>query len=1019
MSDAEGSRGAAERVARSVAPTDSKVRAMMRAGRQVALDSRDYAPRLREIWATASDPIENEPAYGDWLDSRRGDHDSFLERLDRRDFEGRSVPIELFVMVSDAEAARGLSATVDSLKNQWVSDWTLTIVSAVEVTVADDTGAPANRISIRRCDASRCLHEVVGLMNNGDQSANLVVLESGDRLEPDFLHELVSKLWDTPEATVVHWDDDLVRGRKSSTDPLFRSTWSPELLFSANPLGRSFSIRRRELARVGGLDAELGDGAWWDLLFRLDLSSAAVGRIPKVLAHLKRRPSIPAGVGVDLVKRAITRRGEAAHVVAFGSAVRVVWELAEAPHVTVIIPTRHNTEMMRNCLPTLAATDYPSFDVLVVDNGGRCAEAEQWYNDNSCDLDLEVLWWEEEFNYSRVNNVAAARARGEVLLFLNDDTELVDADWMREMVSWVVRPEIGLVGLQLTDAAGLIQHGGVVVGVDRFASHLFVGLPPHTSTIFGSTDWYRNVLSVTGACVAVRRSVFEQIGGFDERFVLCGSDVVLGLDTRFLGLRNLVTPMVRVKHLESVTRGSSVPSGDFFASYWRYQKYLRGGDPYFSPLLSNRTGAPQLARRNEIPPVESVGPILGRDFAPFRQTSTSHESESLASSCRADDHLVQGVRSLHAANADRFEVASINWYFPDIDSPFYGGINTALRIADQLRSTHGVTSRFIIQGNPNPDFFRSALAAAFPSLLDSDIHFLAGPDDPALQDMPYADISIATLWVTAYSVARVTNTKRKFYLIQDFEPSFYPAGTNYALCEESYLLGLYGLCNTQRLLDIYERDYRGVGGAFMPAVDHTVFHSNGRRPLDHDGPTTVFMYARPGHWRNCWEIAEPALLAVKARFGPDVRIVTAGSWATTDELGQGIEHLGMLDYRDTGELYRRCDVGIALTLSAHPSYLPLELMACGTPVVAFDNPAGDWILRDGFNSVRCRRTVDSLAEAISALVADPMLRVRLGAAATSTIADRFSDWTLALGGIHDILSDPEGWVGPVAGAEFP
>jgi glycosyltransferase involved in cell wall biosynthesis len=179
------------------------------------------------------------------------------------------------------------------------------------------------------------------------------------------------------------------------------------------------------------------------------------------------------------------------------------------------------------------------------------------------------------------------------------------------------------------------------------------------------------------------------------------------------------------------------------------------------------------------------------------------------------------------------------------------------------------------------------------------------------------------------------------------------------------------------------------------------------------------MYARPGHWRNCWELAEPALIEVKRRFGSDVRIITAGSWATGDDLGMGIEHLGMLDYRDTGELYRQCDVGIALTLSAHPSYLPLELMACGTPVVAFDNPAGDWILRDGVNSVRCRRTVDSLADAIGGLVADPARRVAMSAAASRTIAERFSSWSDTLDGVYDILADPQGWTGPARGSEFP
>ncbi len=1005
-------RGPAERVARVVAPTDSRVRALLRVGRQLARDGREYAPQFREVWESANDPIDREPKYTEWLQRDRGDRERFEQRVEQGDFDRRHVGIEVFILGDVEASAHQIQRTVDSLVAQWVQDWSATIVTQAPIELTSD---PRLVVSVS-ADRSVLAH-VADLLAEGDPTSFLLVLEAGDRLEPDFIHELVSTAWDRPAAELIHWDDDVCT-RRATTDPQFRPSWSPEILLSANPLGRSYAIRRSALQRSGGFNAALGDGAWWALLLALNPATSAVERIPRVLNHLHRRPSVSASAGAAIVSDALRDAGREAQVVPFGSAVRVLWPLENPPHVTVIIPTRHNVAMMQNCLPTLMATDYPSFDVLVVDNGGRTPESEQWYVDNRGDLDLEVIWWDEEFNYSRVNNVAAQHARGEVLLFLNDDTEAVDPDWMREMVSWTQQPDIGLVGLQLVEGQGRIQHGGVVIGVNGFADHLFIGLEPHTDTIFGSTDWYRNTLSVTGACVAVRRDLFEQIGGFDERFVLCGSDVVLGLDTKFLGLRNLVTPMVRVKHLESVTRGTSVPSGDFFASYWRYQKYLRGGDPYFSPQLSNRTGAPQLSRRNEIPAVETVGPLLGRNFTPFRQSSTRHESDMLARSCRADQQLVESVRALHASSLGRQEVESINWYFPDIDSPFYGGINTALRMADHLRSTRGVRSSFVIQGDRNPEFFRSALAAAFPSLVDSALYFLRGPDDPDLHEIPPADVSIATLWVTAYTVARVTNTRRKFYLIQDFEPSFYPAGTNYALCEESYLLGLYGLCNTQRLLDIVTRDYCTTGGAFMPAVDQSVFHDRNRRPLDHDGPATVFMYARPGHWRNCWEIAEPALTEVKRRFGSGVRIVTAGSWATPDDLGMGIEHLGMLDYRDTGELYRQCDVGIALTLSAHPSYLPLELMACGTPVVAFDNPAGDWILRDNDNSVRCRRTVDALADAVAGLVADPERRVAMGAAASRTIAERFSSWPAALDGVYDILADPQGWVGPAAGADF-
>lgn len=994
-------------LARRVAPPTSLTRAGLRLGRQLGRDGVAYLPRLRAIWELASQPAPVDPAYAEWLARHRPDADELSDQ--RKLHDERVLPVDVEIVVIPGVAGRaGVAATVRSLVHQSCGTWRATVLVPAEWAPRGD-----RRITVVPTDPVDVPAALSARIADGAPASLVVVLEAGDLAEPDFVHHLISHAWDDPAADLLHWDDDLLDPTGAPDDPRFRPSWSPDTLLGTDYLGHSFAMRRRALQRAGGFDAALGDAAWWDLLLRADLRDDLVVRIPRVLVHLSRRIVADPTAGVAVVSAHLARRGLDAEVVPGPAGVQVRWSVPEPPPVTIVIPTLHNVEMLTGCLPSLARTDYPAFDVRIVDNGGRTPEREAWYADQArtLGLDLDVTWWDEPFNYSRVNNVTAAGARGEVLVFLNDDTVLVDPGWLTEMVGWAQQPDIGLVGLQLLDANGAIQHGGVVVGVNGFADHLFLGMAPHTDTVFGSTDWYRDVLSVTAACVAVRREVFEQVGGFDERFVLCGSDVVLGFDTRFLGLRNVCSPVVEVRHLESVTRGRTVPLGDFHASYWRYQKYLRGGDPYFSPSLSTRTGIPSLRRADDRGPMAQVGAVLGRDFTVFRQTSEEGEALWLADICRADDGVVDEVRALHALTEGRAEVASINWFFPDIDSPFYGGINTALRMAEYLQREHGVAHRFVVMADTNEAYFRSALEAAFPTLADVPMTFVSDPNDPALADVPYADVAIATLWVTAYSVARFPNTRRKFYLIQDFEPQFYPAGTNYALSEEGYRLGLYGLCNTERLADLVRRDYGVVANAFMPAVDDTVFHARGRRPMVHDGPVTVFVYARPGHWRNCWEMASLALTELKDRYGDDVRIVTAGSWARPDDLGRGIEHLGLLDYRDTGELYRRCDVGVALTVSAHPSYLPLELMACGVPVVAFDNPAGNWILEHEVNALRSRRTVDGLAEALGRLVGDAAERERLGAAAEATIAERFADWDAAFAGVHDILSDPDGLAG--------
>ena len=746
------------------------------------------------------------------------------------------------------------------------------------------------------------------------------------------------------------------------------------------------------------------------MLFRCDLGADRTRRVPRVLLHARRRPEPSPAASVAAVRRHLERRGEAADVTFERGTVRVRWQVEDWPHVTVVIPTRHNRALMAACLRDLARTDYPTFDVVVVDNGERTDDKEQWYDREFPSLDLNVSWWAESFNYSAVNNAGAAIARGDVLVFLNDDTEMPDPEWMREMVRWALRPDIGVVGAQLIGADGEIQHGGVILGMHGFADHLFQGMPHDAPSLVGPTSWYRNVLANTGACIAMRRVLFEELGGFDERFVMCGSDVVLGLDAALRGLRNVCTPFAGVRHLESATRGRGVvPKEDFFASYWRYQYWVSAGDPYFSPNLSLHSSEPMLRSRFELTPAERAAPILGRTPKVFRMQSDAAEAEMLANTFRVVDADARSVDALHRTHASPAAPRSINWFLPDIDSPFYGGVNTVLRLASYLARNHDVDNRFVFWAESNDPYFRSAIGAAFPELKHAPIAF-HDASIAALELVPEADAAVATLWATAYSVAQFEGAKRKYYMIQDFEPMFYPAGTLYALAEESYRLGLYGLCNTEHMLQVYEQRYGGRGTSFEPAIDPAIFHAEGRsfdRTLDQ--VATVFVYARPGHWRNCGELAFIALQELKQRLGDRVRIVTAGSWATPDDVGSGIEHLGLLDYQALGDFYRACDVGVALTVSEHPSYLPLELLACGVPVVAFDNPAGHWLLRDHENSLLARRTVDSLRDAIERIVLDPELGRELARNGLRDIAERYGSWDASFSGVYGYLSDPEGF----------
>src|SRR5262249_40287065 len=156
-----------------------------------------------------------------------------------------------------------------------------------------------------------------------------------------------------------------------------------------------------------------------------------------------------------------------------------------------------------------------------------------------------------------------------------------------------------------------------------------------------------------------------------------------------------------------------------------------------------------------------------------------------------------------------------------------------------LTAEHGVENQFILAAAPNEAYIRSAIDASFPSISGSTIAFTDGRDGANLNSMPAADVSIATQWHTAYLTPHFPHPRRRFYLIQDFEPAFYPAGTNYALAEETYRLGLYGICNTERMLDLFRNRYGGTGTSFMPAVDPGIFHAEGRSEPGEEDVVTV------------------------------------------------------------------------------------------------------------------------------------------------------------------------------------
>ena len=454
----------------------------------------------------------------------------------------------------------------------------------------------------------------------------LAFVDQDDILSPDALYEVVKALNADKDIDLFYSDHDILSNDGLRRfNPLFKPDWSPEILLSANYVTHLSIVRKSVFHKLGGLDSELDGAQDLDLMLRLSEGNYKVHHIPKILYHWRESHGSTA---TDFANKPYTMESQLRAIKAHlerldlpgvsvdqreTGYIHVKWQVEPFPRVSIIIPCRGANPRLKTCVRTiLGMTDYPNYELVIINNGEKQPEHFGFFKRIQEDPRVKVLHFEQPFNYSAVNNYGVKQSSGEMLLFLNDDTEVIHADWLHEMVMWASRPEVGAVGAQLLYYDRTIQHAGVVLGLSGFAGHPFQHMRTNAWTIFGLPMWYRDYLAVTGACLMVRREVLDQVGGWPEDLALCGNDVVLGLRINQAGYRVVYNPFVRLYHHESATHQGNIPAEDFRTSYLYYRDVLQQGDPYYSPNLSLWSTIPVPRRRTEPSALRFVREYLER-----------------------------------------------------------------------------------------------------------------------------------------------------------------------------------------------------------------------------------------------------------------------------------------------------------------------------------------------------------------------------------------------------------------------
>lgn len=460
----------------------------------------------------------------------------------------------------------------------------------------------------------KALSDNTGISGNTNEAMALasgdfiVLVDHDDLIRPDALFECARAINESEDADVLYTDEDKFdTGTGRRFDPHFKPDFNLYLLRSCNYITHLFVFSRELSRQVGGFNKECDGAQDYDMILRCVEKARHIRHIPKVLYHWRCHENSTAQntdaksyayeAGVRALQGHYKRQGIEASVTNAEMAgyYRTVYELKETPLISIIIPNKDHRDDLENCLKSiLGRQSYERYEILIAENNSEDAETFAYYKTIESEYDcVRVLYYDGAFNYSRINNFAAGYAKGEYLLLLNNDTEMIGTDCLRELVSVGLQPEVGAVGAKLLYGDEIVQHAGVIVGLAGVAGHAFLGERRDQVGYFARASIAQNYSAVTAACMLVRKSVYDEVGGFEEELSIAYNDVDFCLKIREKNYLIVYDPAAELYHYESKSRGTEdTPEKlarfeqevSFMLNKWK--KVYEDGDPNYNPNLT-------------------------------------------------------------------------------------------------------------------------------------------------------------------------------------------------------------------------------------------------------------------------------------------------------------------------------------------------------------------------------------------------------------------------------------------------
>ena len=506
-----------------------------------------------------------------------------------------------------------LRKMIESVCRQSYANWELCLADASDERhayvreICQDFSIKDTRILYKR------LNENGGISANTNEAVKLAsgdylsLIDHDDEYTKNALFEIVKAI-NEHNPDVLYSDEDRITIDGKRESPFYKPDFSPDLLYSQMYTCHIFVIKKELFLELNGLDSRFDGSQDYDFMLRLSEKTNNIYHIPKILyswrqtetsmsmnpdskpyAHMAGLNALDSHLKRKYGKQAFAE--ETKNLCVYSARFPLS---EEKPLVSIIIPTKDYADLLSNCIQSiLEKTAYQNYEILILDNLSMQPETFDFFEEiKKENPNVRIISADMEFNWSKLSNLGIQKAKGVVFVFLNNDTFVISENWLEILAENALREDIGAAGALLLYENETIQHAGVVVGMNGWADHVYKGSKPiHSSSPFVSPVINRNVLAVTGACMAISKKTIMQIGSFDENFIICGSDVEICLRAHKNGLYNIFCAGAQLYHLESKSRNSFIPGIDFVMSEKHYNEFRKSGDPFFNPNLdlSNTT----------------------------------------------------------------------------------------------------------------------------------------------------------------------------------------------------------------------------------------------------------------------------------------------------------------------------------------------------------------------------------------------------------------------------------------------